>query len=210
MIAKRGLRFNVDEGLVVPAIKEIIFTLMEKDPAPVIRTVPLSDTTVKGRIHEMGTNIEDQLCEILRNTSFSSQLNDTTTSDNNALLMAYVRYIADGNIMEKLLFCKCLETETKDRTIFQTLSDYLQNKSIPFTNIIACATDAAPAMVDRYLLREKNLFTVQCVLPRQHLVAKRLSTRLQESLSVTVKAMNKIETNAKKRPIISTAVRGKR
>ena len=41
--------------------------------------------------------------------------------------MAYVRYIADGNFMEKLLFCKYLETNTKGQTIFQTLSDYLQN-----------------------------------------------------------------------------------
>ena len=86
----------------------------------------------------MGTNIEDQLCEILRNTSFSLQLNETTTSDNNALLMAFVRYIAEGDIMEELLFCKCLETDTKSQTIFQTLSDFLQNKSVPFANIIAC------------------------------------------------------------------------
>ena len=90
MVAKRSLPFNVGESLVVPALKEIISTVMERDPAPVLRTVPLSDTTVKRRIDEMGTNIEDQLCEILRNTSFSLQLDETTTSDNNALLMAYV------------------------------------------------------------------------------------------------------------------------
>ena len=73
--------------------------------------------------------------------------------------MACVRYIADGNIME-LLFCKCLKTDTKSKTIFHTLSDYLQNKSIPFTNITARATDGAPAMGDRYRefssLRKKN------------------------------------------------------
>ena len=118
--------------------------------------------------------------------------------------MVYVRYITDGNIMEELLFCKCLETDTKGLTIFQTLSDYLRNKSIPLTNIIACATDGAPAMVGRYrgfasLLKEKipNLFTVHCVLHRQHLVAKRLSPRLQECLGVAIKAVNKIKANAK-------------
>ena len=105
--------------------------------------------------------------------------------------------------MEKLLFCKYLETDTRGQTIFQILFDYLQNKFIPFTNIIACATNCAPTMVDRYcgfsaLLKEKNnLFTVHCVLHRQHLVAKRLSPRLQESLGVTVKAINKIKGNAK-------------
>ena len=204
LIAKKGLPFNVGESLVAPAVKEIISTVMEKDPTPVLRAVPLSDTTVTRRINEMGTNIEDQLCEILRNTSFSLQLDETTTSDNNALLMVYVHYITDGNIMEELLFCKCLETDTKGLTIFQTLSDYLRNKSIPLTNIIACATDGATAMVGRYrgfasLLKEKipNLFTVHCVLHRQHLVAKRLSPRLQECLGVAIKAVNKIKSNAK-------------
>ena len=52
-------------------MKEVISTVMERDPAPVPRTVPLSDNTVKRRSDEMGSNIEDQHCEILRNTSFS-------------------------------------------------------------------------------------------------------------------------------------------
>ena len=104
MIAKRGLPFNVGENFVVPAMKEIISTLMERDPAPVLRTVPLSDIAIKRRIYEMGSNIEDKLCEILQNTSFSLQLDETTTSDNNAFLMIYVRYITDENIMEELLF----------------------------------------------------------------------------------------------------------
>ena len=43
---------------------EKVSTVMERDPAPVLRTVPLSDTTVKRRIDKMVTNIEDQLCEI--------------------------------------------------------------------------------------------------------------------------------------------------
>ena len=65
MVAKSSLPFNVRESLVVLAPKEIISTVMERDPAPILRTVPLSDTTVKRRIDEMGTNIEDQLSEIL-------------------------------------------------------------------------------------------------------------------------------------------------
>ena len=174
--------------MVVPDMKEIIFTVMERDTAPVLRTDPLSGTIVKRRINEMGMNIEDQLCEILRTTSYHI---------NNALFMAYVRYMSDGNIMETLLFCKYLERDTKGQTVFQTLSDYLQNKFIPFTSIITRATDGAPAMVGRFrgfftLLKKKNiLFTVHCVLHRQHLVAKRLSPRLQESLGVAVKQLTK-------------------
>ena len=51
---------------------------------------------------------------------FSLQLAETTTSDNNALLMAYIYYKDDGKIIEELLFCKYLEKDTKGQAIFQT------------------------------------------------------------------------------------------
>ena len=57
-------------------------------------------------------------------------------------------------------------------------------------------------MVGRYIgfstvLKKNKWLTVHCVLHRQYLVAKRLSPRLQESLGVAVKAINKIKANAK-------------
>jgi len=58
--------------------------------------VPLSDTSVKRRIDEMGMDIEEQICEILRVNHFSLQVDKTSTSDNIALLMAYVRCIVEG------------------------------------------------------------------------------------------------------------------
>ena len=68
LITKRSLQFNVGETLVVPATKNPISTLMERDLASVLQTDLLSDTLLKRRIDEMGTNIEDQLCEFLRTT----------------------------------------------------------------------------------------------------------------------------------------------
>ena len=52
---------------------------MEKDPALVLQAVPLSDTAVKPRIDKTVANIEEQLCEALQKTSFSLQLDETTT-----------------------------------------------------------------------------------------------------------------------------------
>ena len=70
--------------------------------------------------------------------------------------------------MEELLFCKCLQTNTTGQTIFQTLLAYLQDKSIPLTNIVAGAIDGAPAMVGRYrgidsLLRQKIPICSLCI-----------------------------------------------
>ncbi|XP_071397542.1 zinc finger BED domain-containing protein 5-like [Centroberyx affinis] len=144
----------------------------------------------------MAADTEEQLCAILRNSPFSLQLDETTTSDNNALLMAYVRYKASNSqeMAEEFLFSKYLETDTKGQTIFNALYAHLQEKSIPITNILACATDGAPSMVGRYrgftaLLKEQvpHVLTVHCVLHRHNLVAKSKSPPLHESLNVAVK-----------------------
>ncbi|KAM3874376.1 zinc finger BED domain-containing protein 5-like [Diretmus argenteus] len=178
---------------------------MERDPTQVVKSIPLSNDTVARRINEMGTDTEEQLCAILRESPFSLQLDETTTSDNNALLMAYVRYKTSNSqeMKEEFLFSKYLEIDTKGQTIFNTLHAYLQEKSIPMTNILACATDGAPSMVGRYrgftaLLKEQvpHILTVHCVLHRHNLVAKSKSPPLHESLNVAVKAINKIKAHA--------------
>ncbi|GBP59342.1 Protein ZBED8 [Eumeta japonica] len=53
-------------------------------------------------------------------------------------------------IQEELLFAKTLKTDTKSESIFNVLSDFFKEKSIPFTNVISVATDGVPAMVGRY------------------------------------------------------------
>ncbi|XP_071391322.1 zinc finger BED domain-containing protein 5-like [Centroberyx affinis] len=153
----------------------------------------------------MAADTEEQLCAILRDSPFSLQLDETTTSDNNALLMAYVLYKASNSqeMAEEFLFSKYLETDTNGQTIFNALYAYLQKKSIPITNILACATDGAPSMVGRYrgftaLLKEQvpHVLTVHCVLHRHNLVAKSKSPPHHESLNVAVKAINKIKAHA--------------
>lgn len=205
LIAKSGQPFTVGEKLVLPAIKEVISTVMERDPTQVLNSIPLSNDTVARRINEMGADTEEQLCAILRDSPFTIQLDETTTSDNNALLMAYVRFKAPSSeeLAEEFFFSKYLKTDTKGQTIFNALNAYLQEKSIPITNILACATDGAPSMVGRYrgftaLLKEQvpNVLTVHCVLHRHNLVAKCISPALHESLNVAVKAVNKIKAHA--------------
>ncbi|GBP39620.1 SCAN domain-containing protein 3 [Eumeta japonica] len=65
------------------------------------------------------------------------------------------------------------------------------------------ATDGVPAMVGRYrgfishLKRIiPGLTAIHCVIHRQHLVAKHLSERLNQSLHFVIKAVNKMRSNA--------------
>lgn len=202
LIAKSGLPFTVGEKLVIPAIKEAISTVMERDPSPVMQAIPLSNDSVARRIKEMALDTEQQLCATLRENPFSIQL-DETTMDNNVLLMAYVRYMSERDVAEDVLFAKYLSTDTRGETIFRALSQYLLENSIPIANILACATDGAPAMVGRYrgfatLLKERvpQVLTVHCMLHRHNLVAKNISPSLHQSLNIAVRAINKIKAHA--------------
>lgn len=203
LIAKSGKPHTIGEQLILPAVEEVLKTVLHKPPYDVLKRIPLSNNTVQRRIDEMSSNIENFLCNYLQTTHFSIQLDESTLIGNEALLLAYVRFIMDEEIHEELLFAKTLETDTKGESIFKLLSDFFQEKSIPLTNIISVATDGAPAMVGRYrgfISHLKRIIpgvtAIHCVIHRQHLVAKNLSDRLHQSLQLVIKAVNKIKSSA--------------
>ena len=99
--------------------------------------------------------------------------------------MAYVRYIRNGVSKEEMLFSKPLETDTRGESIFAVVKQFCEQKIIPLGNIIACATDGAPSMIVRhrgFIAHLKrvlpNIFTIHCVIHRQHLIAKHLTVDL--------------------------------
>ncbi|KFD50507.1 hypothetical protein M513_08575 [Trichuris suis] len=70
-------------------------------------------------------------------------------------------------------------------------------------NVIACASDGAASMVGRYrgfiahLKRVlPSVFTIHCVIHREHLVSKKLGSRLNRSLSVVSHVVNFIKSRA--------------
>ncbi|GCC24130.1 hypothetical protein chiPu_0002530 [Chiloscyllium punctatum] len=111
-----------------------------------IKRIPLSNDSVKRRIDEMASNVEDKLCSLLILKEIALQLDESTISRNQALLLRYVRFIDKNEIREELLFALDLPTDTKGTTIFDCVKDYFDKKSVPFKNIVACATDGTCAM----------------------------------------------------------------
>ena len=107
-----------------------------------------------------------------------------------------------------MLFARPLVTDTKGESIYKVVEIFFQEKEIPMYNIIACATDGAPAMVGRhrgFISYLKNVlpevFAIHCVVHREHLVAKHLSGRLHNSLHIVITVVNKIKVSAHKERI---------
>ena len=98
----------------------------------------------------MAENIEETLCNMLRTTEFSLQLDESTLPGNESLLLAYVCFVKDESLVQELLFARQLETDTKGESIFRVVDDFFKEKDIALSNILACATDGAPSIVGRH------------------------------------------------------------
>ncbi|CAH2018080.1 unnamed protein product [Acanthoscelides obtectus] len=113
LIAKSGKPHTIGEKLILPAVEEVLKTVLHKPASDIIKIIPLSNNTVERRIDEMSSDIESFLCNYLQTTHFSIQLDESTLPDNAALLLAYVRFIMNQEIYEELLFARTLITDTK-------------------------------------------------------------------------------------------------
>ncbi|KFD64799.1 hypothetical protein M514_23011 [Trichuris suis] len=139
----------------------------------------------------MAKDVEDALCSILRRTQFSLQLDESTLPGNEAVLLAYVRFIKEEKFVQELLFARELVTDTKGESTFLILKDFFAEKDIPLTNIMSVATDGAPSMTGSHrgfiaYLKQivPDILAIHCVIHRLRLVAKHLSARLSCSLEL--------------------------
>ncbi|KFD60731.1 hypothetical protein M514_27087 [Trichuris suis] len=150
---------------------------------------------MRGRVNEK-PRIRMSYC-----TKFSLQLDELSLHGNEALLLAYVRFIKDENFAQEFLFARELVTDSKGKSIFQVVEGYFREKEVPLANVISVATDGAPLIVGcqrgfiSYLKKVvPNVLAIRCVIHRQHLVAKCLSEPLHRSLQLVITAVNRIKS----------------
>ena len=71
MITKAGKPHTIGEELILPAVKEVIKTVLHKSPEKVIKSIPLSDNSIQRRVDKMAENVEGILNKMLMTTEFS-------------------------------------------------------------------------------------------------------------------------------------------
>ena len=103
MIARKGKPRTIGEELILPAVKEVLNTVLRhKACSAVIKSIPLSNDTVQRRINKMSADVKHKLCNTLRNTEFSLQLHESTLPGNELLLLGYARFVHNGVLYEEL------------------------------------------------------------------------------------------------------------
>ena len=205
MIAKAGSAHTVAENVIKPSFEIFMKTMLQQDSVNVLKALPLSNDSIRRRIDEMSSDVESHLVEKSKTNKVSIQLDESTVSDNRAILMAYARFINYScKLCKEMLFAKLLETDTTGLSIFEARKSWFDENQIPFGNLVSCATDCAPSMFgmqNGFIPHIKELcpsiLAVHCVVHRHHLVAKKISSDLHESLRVVIQAVNKIKSHSR-------------
>ncbi len=102
-------------------------------------------------------------------------------------------------------------SDCKGKTVFNVVKNYLNENNNPLKNLIACATDGAPAIVGNvkgvksFLKKEiPDIFFLHCMIHRYNLISKNSSDLLYKSLQTVVKAINIIKTSPLRSRIFKT------
>ena len=91
IVAKQGLPHTIGEKAFIPVIRTVLEKVIHyKNTSNVVRSIPLSNNTVKRRIDEMGECVEQKLVQMMCDNVFSMQVDESTLPGNKCLLFVCV------------------------------------------------------------------------------------------------------------------------
>ncbi|KAK9882479.1 hypothetical protein WA026_021820 [Henosepilachna vigintioctopunctata] len=125
-IAKCKKTHHIGENLILPAAIDIVRIMFSESYAKQLEKIPLSDNTVGRRINDISEDLCHRLVSQLRTTKFAIQVDEATDITKDAHLIAYVRYIAENNILEDILFCKPIPGRATSIEIFNIIDSFLK------------------------------------------------------------------------------------
>ena len=100
------------------------------DLAKKLKTVPLSNDSIKRKISHISDDLLEQLISAMAGKPFSLQMDEATDSNQDCLLIAYVRFVQDKSLSEELLFCKYVEGRCTAEELFGIIDKFLTESSL--------------------------------------------------------------------------------
>ncbi|XP_047480177.1 SCAN domain-containing protein 3-like [Penaeus chinensis] len=197
LIAKAKKPFSIAEELILPAAGMMAEIMLDKKTADQLKAVPLSlsHQTVSRRVSEMSAYIQDQVVNKLKaSQSFSLQVDESTDISGQAQLVSFVRYIDEDDIKEHILFCKKMEEHTTGEAIFNVINQFFTEQGLGWKSCMSMCTDAAASMtgkvkglVARIKKENPDVEWTHCIIHRESLASKKMSSQLHEILNDAVK-----------------------
>ena len=174
--------------------------MIEKTAADKFNAVPLSNGTICRRVDVMATDIVDQVVAKLTG-SFALQSDVSIDVSGSAQLVGFVRYRDADDIAEHILFCKSMHGRSTGKDIFNVVDAVFAEKSLNWTRCSSICTDASAFMISTIkgfvtLAKEKNpnVKWTRCIMHREALASKRMSSQLHDVLNCSMKIISFIKS----------------
>ncbi|CAG9790709.1 unnamed protein product [Diatraea saccharalis] len=204
LIAKQKKPHTIGEDLIKPCILKATQIMLGVESEQKMKSLSLSNNTVKRRIDDMASDIKLQILNKVKlSPFFAISCDESTDIVNCAQLIIYVRYVSGDHIDEEIFHSQSLSAGTKSEDIFDAISNYIERNDLDWNKLIGLCTDGAPAMIGArsglaQKLKEKNptLVSTHCVIHRQALASKTLPQSLCQILNSAIKIINYIKSSA--------------
>ena len=201
-IAKCKKPFTIGEQLVKPCMLDNVDIILGKNASQKLKDIPMSSRTIKRRIEAMADDVESQVIKMIGASPFYSiQLDESTTFTKKAYLLCFVRVEQGDSFREELLCVLSLPGHTTGQATFEALDTYFSKHGISWKKCVGVCTDGANSMLGSRLglaarikkVSHPDMVTSHCMLHREQLAAKRMSSELHEVLSEVGSIVNEIQ-----------------
>lgn len=134
--------FTLAETVILPCLEIAAQHLHGgKKPLDKVRSIPLSDSSMKRRSVAVAEDLKDQLLTRLRAAPwFGLQFDETTDIVNVAQLLAYCRFpdSQSKKIVEHFLFCLPLGVQTTAEEIFTKINEFMVKNNLSWKKMCLC------------------------------------------------------------------------
>lgn len=204
LISKTKKPYTIGEDLILPAAIKICEIMHNDKISNSLKSIPISNDTMRRRINSMGYNIKTQLISRIKQSNyFAIQLDESTDITNYAQLMVFVRYQYINQIYEDLLFCRELLTTTRGIDIFEKVNEFFAENELEWSKCVGVCTDGAAAMSGRISGFKAEVQKVSpdaqhihCVIHREHLVFRQTCCELGEIFCQVTTIVNFVKNQA--------------
>lgn len=210
MLSATTKKHSIAEELILPAALDMVSVMLDDAGAAKIKTIPLSNDTVARRINDIANDLKEQLVDKLKDKRFALQFDEATDSNKDCLFIAYVRFDMTNSLCEDLLFCKYVRDRATAEELFKMLDCFLTENGLKWENCIGVCSDGAQTMAGmrkglRALIKKAspNAKWTHCVIHREALASRHLSSELSEVMTDIVGVVNFMKTRPLKTRVFS-------
>jgi hypothetical protein len=151
-----------------------------------LKTIPLSNNTVKRHIESTSEDIKEQLLTRIKcSPKFGLQIDESTDVAGLAEPLVFVRYCFEENIQEKFMFCLPLSERCTGSDIFKAVNDYFTAEDITWANCIGICTDGTAALTGHEKGFQADVQQIgphvnfiHCIIHREALASRDLEPKL--------------------------------